>query len=157
MLAVTYDVDPGDPSRMLRGLFDRDGDLRLDSAEQAKLTKYLEDTATLWLKLELGGDPVVLRRKSRETSPLDLPVGSSQTIGISLVYTASVTGPLGRVRLTDRDKDARIEVPVVVDVGPGLSIQSANQGEWHPRLRQIHRVVLDAKLDLSLDVRTSAT
>jgi len=154
-VAVTYDVDPGDPSRQLRGLFDRDGDLQLGMEEQARLTKYLEDTATLWLKVEVDGLPVTLARRAREVTALELPVGSSKTLGISLVYTASVSA--GRLRLRDRDKDARTHVPVVVDLAPGLRLRSANQGEWHPRLRQVHRVMVGPELPLEIDVRPGAT
>lgn len=153
VVSVTYDVDPGDPSRQLRGLFDRDSDGQLDVGEQAKLLRYLEDTARLWLEVDLGGRPLALVVRSREGSRLGLPAEATSSLGISLVLTASVAlADPARLRIADRDKDASRHVPLVVDVAPELHPRFASRGEWHPELRQLHRVMLgpDRALELTL-------
>jgi hypothetical protein len=151
VLSVTYDVDPGEPSRLLRGLFDRDASGQLEPAEQAMVTRYLEDTARLWLVLEADGRPLTWQTRSREGARLDQPAASTGSVGLSLVLTASVAmGAELRLRLADRDRDTRKHVPAVVDVAPGLRLRYASRGEWHTTLRQLHQVRLSPGVDLQL-------
>lgn len=151
VLSLTYDVDPGEPSRTLRGLFDRDGSGQLEPPEQAMLLRYLEDTARLWLVLTAAGQPVTWRVRSREGTRLDLPAAATSAVGLSMVLTASVaTGAELHLRLADRDRDGRKHVPTVVDVAPGFRLRYASRGEWHPALRQLHQVRLAPGAELEL-------
>jgi hypothetical protein len=153
VLSVTYDVNPGDDARQLRSLFDKDSNGTLDPPERELLLRYLEQTATLFLKVELGGAPVNLVPTERIGYRLELPRDSTETLGISLVYLLDETAkdPIA-LRIDDRNADAKIDVPVVVDLEPGLRVAFANQGELHPREGQIHRVRLHRDLPLILRV-----
>ena len=151
VLSLTYDVDPGEPSRTLRGLFDRDASGQLEPPEQAMIMRYLEDTARLWLVVETGGQPVAWHTRSREGARLDQPAAATGSVGLALVLTASVVvGTELRLRLADRDRDGRKHVPAVVDVGPGLRLRYASRGEWNATLRQLHQVRLSPGVDLWL-------
>lgn len=158
VLAVTLDVDAGDDAKMLRGLFDRDADRQLDASEQEKMLDYLEETAFLWLRIEASGKKLSLVRRERQGLRIDLAAESTQNLGLSAVYEAPIP-PAERLDLlvADRDKDGAKHVPLIVDLSSGDAVLSATQGEWHPSLRQLHRVRLRAEDPLLLSVRRTTT
>lgn len=156
LLQVTFDLDPGAPSRTVREVFDRDADGRLDGGEQAKAERFLVESAMLFLKLDVGGAPATLTPLEVIPSNLDRPVGATETVGIAAVFEAPLPRPApgGRVRLvlSDRDKDRAKHVPLVVDLAAGWSVAFASQGELHPGPRRIERVLLAEGAPLVLDL-----
>jgi len=152
LLSVSYDVNPGDESRQLRAVFDRDGDGSLSEREQAQLMDYLERTALLWLRLKVGGSAVELSKKQAQGSHVDAKVASADSVGISLLYQAALPPGAARLELelSDRDKDAAKAVPLTADLAPLWAVELATQGEWQPRLRSLERVFLTPKEGLRL-------
>lgn len=152
VVAVNYDVNPGDEARQLRAVFDRDSDGSLSAHEQAQVMDYLERTALLWLRLKLGGTPLELTRKQAQGSHVDAKVSSADSIGILLLYSAPIPPSTARLELelSDRDKDATKVVPLTADVAPLWQVELATQGEWQPRLRSLERVFLTPSEGLRL-------
>lgn len=152
LLSVSYDVNPGDEARQLRGVFDRDGDGNLSAPEQAQVLDYLERTALLWLRLQVGGRPAELSKKQAQGSHVDAKVSSTDSVGISLLYQVAIppAAPRLELELSDRDKDAAKVVPLTADLGPSWTVELATQGEWQPRLRSLERVFLTPKEGLRL-------
>lgn len=155
VLGVTYDVDAGGDAKLLRGLFDRDSNGALDAAEQQKILDFLEETSFLWLSITVDGRKLSLKLLERSGLRLDLPAGSTQNLGLSAVYEARLSTAAAALEIVvaDRDKDAAKRVPLIVDLMPGDEVAFASQGEWHPKLRQIHRIALGADAPFVLKVR----
>jgi len=157
LLAITYDVNPGQQALRTRGLFDRDVDGALDPEEQARLMDALEKTCWLWLKAEVGAETVTWTRRERSGHRLDRPASDESGLGLSLVYEAPL--PAQRtlaIQLTDRDRDAGKHVPLHVDLAGNWRVVQANQGEWHAKGRQLRRVVLNGQRPLSLRLEAGA-
>lgn len=154
LVSVTYDLEAGDDAKLLRSLFDRDADRRLDDREREKLLDYLEQTALLWLVIEVNGQKQKLERLERRGVRLDLPADAAQNLGLAALYAVPLPEKAARLELhvTDRDKDAAKDVPVIVDLGDGDRVAFSSQGELHPRLRQIHRIRLQPGMDLRLEI-----
>ena len=157
VIAVTYDVNPGDESRQLRAMFDRNADGRLDSGEQTKLQKYLERMAMLFFKMRIGDRSATLIRSGTSAHRVGLPADASQTMGVSLLFTAYLPkhddGELLTIGISDRGKDAKKHIPLIVDVGGGWTVALASQGEFHPESRQIQRIRLNKGRSLTLKLR----
>jgi hypothetical protein len=156
VLSLTFDVNPGEESRFLRRLFDKDSNGKLDEAEQAALLRYLEETATLFLKLRIGGKAVPLVAAERNGSRLGLPRESSDTLGVALLFRAAIPASpeLLELEVEDRMADAKTDVPLVVDLDPAAVVAFASQGELHPREHQLQRVRLAQDWPFVLRVRT---
>ncbi|MBK6684564.1 MAG: hypothetical protein IPG45_08820 [Deltaproteobacteria bacterium] len=152
LVSVTYDLNPGRQSLEARGLFDRNQDGTLDPEEQVKLAKFLEDSAMLFLKVKIGGQAVRLERLEASPHQLDRPSGSSESLGISLLYAAPLPPEGGVLELEDRDRDKQKHVPVVVDLAPTWRVALASQGELSNATHQIQRVMLSAGSPLRLQV-----
>lgn len=159
LLSITYDASPGDESRLLRALYDRDANGMLDEDEQQKLATYLEQNAILWIKLRIDGELAKMVRLEATSHRLTLPSNATESIGISLLYLAPLVAPIGEsvmeVVLEDRDKDAASYVPTIVDLDDGFDVMFANQGELHPRTNQIQRIKLKNGAQLALRLRRS--
>ena len=159
VITVGYDVDPGRPSQLLRGLFDRNSDGEIDATEQVALLRYLERTAMLFFSMTVAGEQAQLVRKAARAYRIDRPVDSTKSLGIQLRYHAPLSRPDGgrvlEVQVEDRDKDARKHVPLEAIVAPDWSIHLASQGEWEPAVRRLSRVRLDRTRPLQLGLRTS--
>lgn len=157
LLAITYDVNPGQEALRTRGLFDRDVDGALDASERARLMDALEKTCWLWLKAEVDGAAVTWTRRERSGHRLDRAATDDTGLGLSLVYEAPLpaAGAL-TVQLSDRDRDAEKHVPLQVDLARAWRVVQASQGEWHPKGRQLSRVVLNAQRPLTLRLQARA-
>jgi hypothetical protein len=157
LIAVSYDVNPGQDSQRLRGLFDRDADGTLSAEEQGKLTAYLEQMAMLYFELAIDGQAVKPARISSTPFRIDLPAGATDSLGVSLLYSALLPpgGSVG-VRVADQTKARDTHVPLVVDLTEGWEVAFASQGEVHPTPFSIHRVRLDRGRPLLLDLRRRA-
>lgn len=155
-LAVNYDVDAGDSAQLMRRLFDRNADGRLDADEQGKILELLERTANLWLTVKIDGQKRALHRAERRGFQLDLPADATQNLGVALLYTTPLPpwrdGRILRIELVDRDQDAAKVVPVTVDLPSGAEVRLSSLGELHPRLHQIHRVMLAPERGLRLEL-----
>ncbi len=150
VVAYSYDVNPGTEALRTRALFDRDADGRLDAEEQARLQKYLVDTALLWMRVRVQDRPIDLRTSTVTANRLDRPADDTTTLGISaLVRVPRPPGALV-IELEDRDKDARKHVPVVVDFAGEESVALASQGEFDPEARQLRGVRLEPERALVL-------
>jgi hypothetical protein len=150
----SYDVDPGEASRQLRALFDRDADGRLSPAEQSALTEYLVRTAGLFSELEVDGAPVTPERISTRPSRVELPTEASQSLGVRVELRLPLPDrPRVELRWRDRDKDARRHVPLTLRLDPGWRVRLASQGELEPSTRTVRSVRLGPGrgLDLRLD------
>lgn len=152
LVSVTYDLNPGRQSLEARGLFDRNQDGALDPEEQVKLAKFLEDSAMLFLKVKVGGQALRLERVEASPRQLDRPSGSSESLGISLLYAAPLPKDAVVLELEDRDRDRQKHVPVVVDLAPTWRVALASQGELSNTTHQIQRVMLAAGAPLRLEV-----
>lgn len=152
LVSVTYDLNPGRQSLEARGLFDRNQDGTLDPEEQVKLAKFLEDSAMLFLKVKIGGQATRLERLEASPRQLDRPTGSSESLGISLLYAAPLPQGGGVVEIEDRDRDKQKHVPVVVDLAPTWRVTLASQGELSNTTHQLQRVMLSAGAPLRLQV-----
>lgn len=157
VLSVTYDASPGDEAVQLRRMFDRDADGALDAKEQAKLAELMERTALLWLEVRVGGEKRKLEKVEGSSHHLAEPASSSVSLGVTLLYEVRIDPPapgaVVEVAIADRDRDASKHVPVTVDVGDGLVVALASQGELEPRSRQIQRVRLSQGAPLRLVLR----
>lgn len=156
LVSVTYDLNPGRQSLEARGLFDRNQDGTLDPEEQAKLAKFLEDSAMLFLKVKIGGQAIRLERLEASPHQLDRPSGSSESLGINLLYSAPLPADGVELELEDRDRDKQKHVPVVVDLAPTWRVTLASQGELSNATHQIQRVMLAAGAPLRLQVERRA-
>lgn len=79
-------------------------------------------------------------------------------LGLSLVLKAPIrigSTPV-RIELVDRNADASKDVPVLVDLGPGIRVVLAAPGELLRRVRQLQRISLDDKRGLVLVLRKEA-
>lgn len=157
VVSVRYDLSPGDESRLVRALFDRNTDGKLDSAEQQKLARYLERAAMLFFELRIQSEPGSLVRQSVSAHRVELPVEATQTMGVSMLYVATLPkvlpGALLEIEIIDRDKDSAKHVPVTVGLSDGWEVAFSSQGELHPVPRQIHRVKLQRGRPLVLRLR----
>ncbi len=157
LLAVNYDVSPGQDALQIRGLFDRDADGRLSSEEQDKLTGYLEQMAMLYFELRIDGEKVALSRISKTPYRTDLPVAADDTLGVALLYSAPLPPKAAiELRFSDQTKARDTHVPVVVDLTAGWEVAFASQGELTPDPFALHRVRLDRGRPLVLRLRRSA-
>jgi hypothetical protein len=156
LIAVNYDVNPGQDSMQLRGLFDRDADGSLSSEEQDKLTAYLEQMAMLYFDLRIDGAKVKPERISSVPFRIDAPAASPLSLGVALLYSTPLPARgTCDLSVADQTKSRDAHVPVVVDLTEGWEVMFASQGELFRSPFAIHRVRLDRgrPLDLSL-VRT---
>ena len=150
VLAVTYDVNPGREASRTRALFDRDTNGVLDEPERATLERYLVKTASMWLRLEVGGEVISTDTATVARRRFDRPSADSSTLGISMLVTAPAPGASLSVALVDRDRDKRKHVPVTVDVVGPYRVRLSSQGEWDPKARQIRGIRLEDGLGLEL-------
>ena len=158
VIAVSYDVSPGQDALQLRGLFDRDADGSLSLEEQEKLTGYLEQMAMLYFELRIDGERVTPARISRTPFRIDQPASSSDTLGVALLYDAPLPARRScEVSLADQTKARDTHVPLVVDLTEGWEVAFASQGELHPSPFAIHRVRLDRGRPLTLSLRRRQT
>jgi len=156
-LSIKYDLNPGNEARLVRALFDRNTDGHLDGTEQAKLVRYLERTAMLFIDLQIQSAQAKLIRQSGSAHRVALPVEATQTMGVSVLYIAPLPkvapGELLTIQIKDRDKDPAKHVPVTLGYSEGWEVAFASQGELHPAPRQIHRIKLDKHGTFELRVR----
>lgn len=157
VVSMVYDLDPGEPSRTARQLFDRNTDGELDEAERALLEAWMERTALRAFQVHAGLREDAMTRLAFETVRRDghrttLPSQATETLGLSLLLHAPLPADAETLRLELRDEepDRRKHVPLILDVGPGWALRFASQGEWHPGARQLHRVALSKEHPLVL-------
>lgn len=159
VVAVSYDVNPGNEARMLRALFDRDADGRLGADEEKLLSQYLERTAMLFFDMKIQSETAQMVRREATSDRTGLPVDANSSMGIRLLYTVDLPEPDTvrqlRIEISDRDKDGTKHVPLMLDVAPEWNVALASQGEFHPSTRQIARVRLNSKAGLTLEIRRS--
>jgi len=155
LIAMGYDVDPGDSARLLRSLFDRDADGRLGPPEHELLARYLERTALMFLFVHVDGQPVPLLRREAHAFRIGADVSNTASMGIQLVYEIALPtgGTRFRARIEDRDKDARKHVPTIVDLGANWLVQFASQGELSLSEKQIRNVRLGPETPLVFELR----
>ncbi len=154
IVSVTYDVNPGDESRSVRSLFDRDANGKLDDDEQKAIARFLEETAMLWLQISIDGAPVKLDKVSTVPNRLNAPRESSDSLGIAILYEAALPAKDAlTIAIADRDKDRGKHVPLTVDLAPDWEVVLASQGELFPKVRQIQRIGLRADVPLELRLR----
>lgn len=151
LLAVTYDVNPGQDALRTRGLFDRDSDGALSAPEQARLLDALEKTCWLWLQVRVGEKKLTWTRRERVGHRLDRAATDDSGLGLALLYEAALP-PRGAMILTveDRDRDRAKHVPLQMDLDPAWRLTQAEQGEWFAQARQLSRVTLSADRPLTL-------
>lgn len=157
-LSVSYDVNPGQDSLRTRALFDRNSDGKLDDREQELLMGSLEKMCWLWLKTAVDGQKLKWTRKERAGHRLNRPTSDGGGLGLSLLYEVALPeGPSFTIEFNDRDKDKTKHVPMQVDFGPGLLLESATQGEWQGTARQLRSIALGRTRPLVLVLgRTAA-
>jgi hypothetical protein len=154
LIAVNYDVNPGQDALQLRALFDRDADGKLSQEEQDKLTSYLEQMSMLYFELRIDGEKVKPARISTTPFRIDLPATASDALGVALLFSAPLpASDRIEVVLSDQSKSRDVHVPVVVDLTEGWEVAFASQGELHLRPFAIHRVRLDRGRPLILRLR----
>lgn len=159
VVSMVFDLDPGEPSRTARQLFDRDADGRVDETERALLEAWMERTALRAFRVRAGARAGELARLELETVRRDghrtgLPSHATETLGLSLLLAAPLPEAPGELwlELEDEEPDRRKHVPLLLDLAPAWSLRFASQGEWHPAPRQLHRVALSAEHPLVLRV-----
>jgi hypothetical protein len=154
VVSVTYDVNPGDESRSVRSLFDRDANGKLDDEEQKAIARFLEETAMLWLQISIDGAPVKLEKVSASPNRLNAPRESSDSLGIAILFQAALPAKDAlAIAIVDRDKDRQKHVPLTVDLAADWEVMFASQGELYPKARQIQRIGLRAEVPLELRLR----
>ena len=157
LLTMTYTVNPGQEASMLRALYDRDADGRLNGEEQERLTEYLEKMATMFLRVSIDGEIARLVQLDSSMQRADFRATSSKAMGMQLRFSAPLPevekGKTFTMSVVDRDKDAKKHVPTVVDVGKNWSVIMADQGEFHPTTRQVLNVKLSEEATLNLEIR----
>jgi hypothetical protein len=111
-LRIEYVVASAEESALLARLFDRDRSGALEPGEQQALREHLCRQADAFVRLELDGRPLPLRRTQAE---LGRP-GRGELLAISMTLTAAIPGtaPAHTLRLFDRHKDRALAVPVRV-------------------------------------------
>ncbi|MBI2375005.1 MAG: hypothetical protein HYV07_13495 [Deltaproteobacteria bacterium] len=157
-IEVAFDLSPGDEARQARRLFDADADGELSPGETARLLAFLEQTARLFLAVRVDGRLVTLEKQESVAHRIDLPTDATDMLGLSLVLKAPIrigSTPV-RIELVDRNADASKDVPVLVDLGPGIRVVLAAPGELLRRVRQLQRISLDDKRGLVLVLRKEA-
>ena len=87
MFTVTYTVNPGQEASLLRALYDRNSDGRLDGEEQERLTEYLEKTAVMFLRVTIDGDLARLVRLDSTMQRADFRVAASEAMGMQLRFS----------------------------------------------------------------------
>jgi hypothetical protein len=158
LIAVNYDVNPGQDAVQLRSLFDRDADGSMSKEEQDKLTVYLEQMAMLYFELTIDGQKVKPSKISTMPFRIDAPATSSDTLGVALLYSAPLPkNDTIELSIADQTKSRETHVPLVVDLTDGWEVLFANQGEVHPTPFALHRVRLDRERPLSLRLRRAPT
>jgi hypothetical protein len=156
LVSVAYDVNPGEESKRTRSVFDRDGDGQLDPAEQDRLAHYLEETATLWMRVLVDDRPCKLDKVEMSPNRLNAPRDSTDSLGISILYSAPLPeADRVRIEVIDRDKDKAKHVPLIVDLSPDWDVVLATQGELHPAARQLSRIALGQDASVVLLLRRS--
>lgn len=157
ILSVTFDTNPGQESARVRATFDRDASGALDGAEAERLERFLLDSALLFLAVRVDGAPVDLERLELVRTGFEEPVGSARSLGFAALLgwagAELAPGQAREVVVADRDKDRTRHVPLVVDVGAGLEVAFASQGELDPHLRQLRRIMLREGAPLVLRLR----
>lgn len=157
VVSMIYDLNPGEPSRTARQLFDRNTDGVIDEGERALLESWMERTALRFFSVSLSrpdgaSEQIGFETLRREGHRTTLPSSATETVGLSLLLSAplpSGPGPF-ELRVEDYEADQRTHVPLVLDLEPGLSLDFSSQGEWHPATRQLQRVELSKDRPLRL-------
>lgn len=154
ILSLSYDINPGEDSKRMRSLFDRDANGALDDAEQQRLARYLEETATLWMKMTIDGEAAKLERVQVVPNRLVAPGESTDSLGIAILYEIPLPkSATVAIELFDRDKDRMRHVPLTIDLGADWRVAFSSQGELYPKSRQIQRVLLKEDAPLLLRLR----
>lgn len=111
-LVIDYLVPAGDEARALREIFDRDRSGALDDSERAALGEYLAAQASHFAALTVDDRAVPLARVAADP---DLGAGGAGPLGTTVTLAARVAlDGAHRVKLVDRHKDRRVDVPVEV-------------------------------------------
>ena len=157
LVTVSYTISSGKEATLLRALYDRDSNGRLDGEEQERLTEYIERTAVMFLRMNINGELTRLVQRESNMQRLDSRADSRNAFRVQMRFALTVPklkrGETFKLSITDRDKDALRQVPTVIDVGQSWSIVMASQGEYHPTTRQILDVQLAEDRNLELVIR----
>lgn len=156
VVEVTWDVNPGDDAKVVRATYDRNQDGRLDEAELGVLRAFLGRNATSGLVLSLGGSEVRPKLLAQTFFGLDLAAGAPEPLGIRASFELEHGG--AEIRLEDRSVPPKLDldVPVVVDVEPGVIVAFANMGELSVKDRQVRRVKINNSAAFIVRARPSA-
>jgi hypothetical protein len=123
-------VQPGEPARSLRGMFDRDRDGRLQPEERSRCEEYLARTAAQFLAVTADGAKLSFTQSKVRSENLDGP--ASSTLLAAAVISLEAKWPAGRaperLEIADRHPDREIHVPAVVIVDTALELRGASQG-----------------------------
>ena len=157
LVTVSYTISSGKEATLLRALYDRDADGRLSGEEQERLTEYIERTAVMFLRMNINGELTRLVQRESNMQRLDSRADSRNAFRVQMRFAVTIPkikrGETFSLSVSDRDKDAMLQVPTVVDVGQSWSIVMASQGEYHPTTRQILDVQLADERDLKMVIR----
>jgi len=155
LFTLTYNVNPGQDASLLRALFDRNSNGKLEGEEQERLTEYLERTAVMFLRVRINGELARLIQLESSMHRASSNVAASKAMGLQIRFSAEIPtlkeGGTLSLSISDRDKDDQKHVPTVVDVGKMWSVILSSQGEFHTAIRQISNIKL--KLDQSLELK----
>lgn len=154
---LSYDINPGQEASLLRALFDRDSNGKLDGEEQERLTGYLEKTAVMFLRVRINGQLAQLIQLDSSMHRVDTRVTASKAMGLHMRFSTELPklkkGETLSMTIVDRDKDDEKHVPTVVDVGTMWSVILSSQGEFHADIRQISRIKLKQDHPVKLILR----
>lgn len=159
LVSMVFDLDPGEPSRTARQLFDRNTDGQIDEDERALLERWMERTALRFFEVSATGPdaaPKVFTFETlrREGHKSDRPSSATETLGLSLLLSAPLPEATSELwlQVKDQEPDQRKHVPLLLDLAPGWALRASSQGEWHPATRQLRRVSLSAGRPLCLHI-----
>jgi hypothetical protein len=105
----------GDDARELRERFDTDGNGELDKNERLRVIAYLRQHATAYVRLTVDGKDAGLALASEE-----IELGSS-LLTLTARWRASLAAGEHRLLLDDRAADARLEIPVSVELDAAVA------------------------------------
>lgn len=128
---VEYAIDAR-RSADLRRVYDRDANETLDDAERPPFEAWLRLVATRHLVVTLDGRKLKLGERSASFGGIDgaVPVDSGREVHAVFVLGTALGGPLAAgahaIVVTDRDRDARVQVPVTIEfVAPLVTVKGA--------------------------------
>jgi hypothetical protein len=119
-LTLDFAVPAGDDARALRQLFDSDRSGTLNDGESGKLTDYLVRQAANFVIVSVDGKR--LTPKFEKVTAEAIGTGRER-LGVRVEMVAPVKEP-HHVKLEDRNKDRRFNIPVEV-VLDGVELKSA--------------------------------